>query len=234
MQQFQVGLRESGLGTDLPDDPDAIECREGFWGINGAAKRAADILISLCALVFLAPLMLVTFTAIKLDGGGAFFTQSRVGRGGRLFRMYKFRTMHTDAEAMLQRLLDADPQARAEWNRFQKLRNDPRITHIGQFLRLSSIDELPQLLNVLKGDMSIVGQRPILAHQREAYGVHITGYEQARPGITGLWQVKGRNRLSFDQRAALGTDYVRRWSFSRDLWILILTVPALLFSAGAY
>ncbi len=234
MHQLEVGLDESSLGIDLSEDTDAIDCRDGFWGINGGAKRAADIVISLCALFFLAPLMLATFAAIKLDGGGAFFVQSRVGRGGKLFRMYKFRTMHTDAEAVLQRLLDADPQARAEWNCFQKLRKDPRITRVGHFLRSSSIDELPQLLNVLKGDMSIVGQRPILAHQREAYGVHITGYEKARPGITGLWQVKGRNRLSFDQRAALGTDYVRRWSFSRDLWILILTVPALLFSRGAY
>lgn len=234
MYQHKVGLDEPSLEEELSDIPDGIAIEDGFWGINGGAKRTVDVLISLLALVFLAPLMLFVVLAIKSDGGGAFYVQSRVGRAGKLFRMYKFRTMHTNADATLQRLLESDQEARAEWSRFQKLRNDPRVTRIGRFLRASSIDELPQLFNVLKGEMSIVGQRPILAHQRAAYGRHIDGYEMARPGITGLWQVKGRNRLSFEQRAALGTDYVRRWTLGRDLWILLLTVPALLSSTGAY
>lgn len=234
MYHHKVGLDEPSLEHDMSEIPDGIAIEDGFWGINGGAKRTVDVLISLLALVFLAPLMLLVFVAIKCDGGGAFYVQSRVGRGGKLFRMYKFRTMHTNAGDVLKQLLETDEGARAEWGRFQKLRNDPRVTRTGRVLRASSIDELPQLFNVLKGDMSIVGQRPILAHQRAAYGPHIAGYEKARPGITGLWQVKGRNRLSFEQRAALGTDYVRRWTLGRDLWILLLTVPALLSSTGAY
>jgi lipopolysaccharide/colanic/teichoic acid biosynthesis glycosyltransferase len=234
MYQHKVGLDEPSLEIDLSEIPDEVAIEAGFWGINGGAKRAVDVMVSLLALLFLAPLMVLVFLAIRSDGGGAFYVQSRVGRGGKLFRMYKFRTMHTNAAAVLQRLLESDEVARAEWNRFQKLRNDPRVSGIGRFLRLSSIDELPQLFNVLKGDMSIVGQRPILANQRAAYGRHIEGYEKARPGITGLWQVMGRNRFSFEQRAALGTDYVRHWTLGRDLWILLLTVPALLSSTGAY
>jgi lipopolysaccharide/colanic/teichoic acid biosynthesis glycosyltransferase len=117
---------------------------------------------------------------------------------------------------------------------FQKLRRDPRITAVGRFIRATSIDELPQLFNVLKGDMSIVGQRPIMLHQREHYGAHIEGYEAARPGITGLWQVRGRNQLNFQQRAELGTEYVREWSLGLDVRIIVMTIPALIFSTGAY
>lgn len=205
-----------------------------FMGMNGPAKRALDIAISTTALVFLAPLLLVVALLVRLDGGPALFVQQRVGRGGLSFPMYKFRTMHINADDVLNRVLASCEMSRAEWNRFQKLRNDPRITPLGRFLRKTSIDELPQLFNVLVGHMSIVGQRPILPSQREAFGTHIAGYERARPGITGLWQVQGRNRLTFQQRAELGTEYVNRWSLWFDIKIILMTLPAILLGSNAY
>ncbi len=234
MSQMPLGLKVPGLEEGVPGVPDAIHCAGGVWGINGFAKRALDVVIAIAALILLSPLMLLTALAIKLDGGSACFVQARLGRGGRAFDMYKFRSMHADADRMLQELIDRCPASRAEWSMFQKLRRDPRITPVGRFIRATSIDELPQLFNVLKGDMSIVGQRPIMLHQREHYGVHIEGYEAARPGITGLWQVRGRNQLSFQQRAELGTEYVRDWSLGLDLRIIVMTIPALIFSTGAY
>ncbi len=205
-----------------------------FFGMNGLAKRFLDIAIAASALVFLAPLLLLVAIAVRMGGGPVFYTQKRIGRGGRAFSMIKFRTMRTDADAVLQSVLDSDPAARAEWAAFQKLKNDPRITRIGRYLRISSIDELPQLVNVLIGDMSIVGQRPILLNQRDAFGVHIAGYERARPGITGLWQVRGRNSLSFEQRAIMGSEYVSRWSLLLDIKLILLTIPAILFSKHAF
>lgn len=223
------GLDQNALGVSVTD---TLVCR--FWGINGSAKRALDITLAVLALVSLLPLLIIVFAIARLDGGSGLFVQDRIGRAGRTFRMYKFRTMHPDAAALLANLLETNAASREEWNQFQKLRRDPRITPFGQFLRASSIDELPQLFNVLKGDMSIVGQRPILPEQREAYGIHISGYELARPGLTGLWQVRGRNHLDFEQRARIGTEYVQNWKFSGDLWIIVRTVPALMVSSGAY
>ena len=234
MSQMPLGLQAPSLDEDVPDGLDAIDCSDGIWSINGPAKRALDLAIAITALILLSPLMLLTALAIKLDGGNACFVQPRLGRGGRAFDMYKFRSMHADADRMLQELLDRCPASRAEWSMFQKLRRDPRITAVGRFIRATSIDELPQLFNVLKGDMSIVGQRPIMLHQREHYGAHIEGYEAAWPGITGLWQVRGRNQLNFQQRAELGTEYVREWSLGLDVRIIVMTIPALIFSTGAY
>jgi exopolysaccharide production protein ExoY len=236
MSQMPLGLKTPDFEDEFDsiEAGEAIDCSTGFWGINGGAKRALDIVISVSALIFLSPLMLLASLLVKLDGGSVFYVQDRIGRGGNHFRMFKFRTMRVDGDAVLKRHLDTCAASRLEWVQFQKLRNDPRVTSFGRYLRASSIDELPQLLNVLFGDMSIVGQRPILPHQREAYGQHIAGYELARPGITGLWQVMGRNRLSFDRRAELGSEYVDRWSLRFDLWILVITIPALLSSSGAY
>lgn len=205
-----------------------------FWqrrilGINGPVKRAFDMIASACALLFLAPLLLTIALVIRLEGGGpVLFRQMRVGRDGKLFGMLKFRTMHTDAEARLNAILAADPAAAREWAQFQKLSRDPRITRAGRFLRISSLDELPQLINVLFGDMSVVGQRPILPGQADAYGVHLSAYKAARPGLTGLWQVSGRNATTFQRRAELGTQYLTRWTLVFDIWIVLRTFPALL------
>lgn len=232
-----MGLITFGLGlttrTAAPA-PGRSPSDRAILGMNGPVKRALDLAIVVPAILFLAPFFLVIALAIKLEGGTVFYTQRRLGRGGESFSMIKFRSMKPDSDGLIEELLARCPIAAAEWSEFQKLRNDPRITRLGRFLRRSSIDELPQLFNVLFGTMSIVGQRPILASQRDAFGLHIAGYERARPGITGLWQVRGRNKLSFAQRAQMGSEYVNRWSIWFDIKIIAMTIPAVLFSKDAF
>jgi exopolysaccharide production protein ExoY len=199
------------------------------------AGRAMDILIALAALIFTAPLLIGLALAIRLqDGGPAIFGHTRIGRGGRTFRCYKFRSMVTDADARLQALLSLDPEARREWELDRKLRNDPRITAIGAVLRKSSLDELPQVFNVLKGEMSIVGPRPIVAAEIRKYGSSFNQYCTVRPGITGLWQVSGRNDVPYRRRVALDRLYARSKCVSVDLRIMLLTVPAVLSRSGSY
>ncbi|MEO9970538.1 MAG: sugar transferase [Hyphomonadaceae bacterium] len=208
----------------------------GFWQRNGQFKRTADIFLSLSACIAFAPLMLMIAVCVKLTSAGPLiYKQSRVGRDGLNFTMYKFRTMYVDGDAVLQALLRDCPRSAEEWRIYQKLRFDPRITRVGHFLRKTSLDELPQLFNVLFGHMSMVGQRPILPSQIADYGVeHFEHYTRSRPGITGLWQVSGRNGLSFEQRASLGTEYSRAWSNRYDFMLLLKTVPALLKSDDAF
>jgi lipopolysaccharide/colanic/teichoic acid biosynthesis glycosyltransferase len=205
------------------------------FGMNGAAKRMLDLLIAVPAGLILLPVFIFTALAIKLeDGGPILYKQKRIGRGGKLFPMLKFRSMRPDADAVLEELLARCANSRNEWGEFQKLRKDPRITRIGRFLRSSSIDELPQLMNVILGHMSIIGQRPILPSQRDAYGIHMPGYERTRPGITGLWQIRGRSKLNFEARVLYGSEYINTWSLWNDMKIVVLTVPAVLFSKDAF
>lgn len=199
------------------------------------AKRAGDVVLSLGVLVFCAPLMLTIALVIKLqDGGPVLFRHRRCGSGGEAFGLWKFRTMQVDAAERLEALLQDDPEAEAEWHRTRKLRRDPRVTRLGRFLRRSSLDELPQLLNILRGEMSVVGPRPVMTDELAAYGVARTAYEAVRPGVTGLWQVSGRNDLSFEARVALDAAYVRTWSLRGDVAILLRTVPVVMTARGAY
>lgn len=198
-------------------------------------KRAFDTVISLIAFIFLIP----AFATISLliwaqDGGSPFFVQERIGLNGRKFRCFKFRTMVANAAERLEQILASDPAARREWELDHKLRDDPRITWIGKFLRKTSLDELPQLINIIAGDMSIVGPRPIVAAEVERYGTFFRYYAEVRPGLTGLWQVSGRNDTTYSERVALDVRYVRNWSVLEDLRIIIVTVPSILFSRGAY
>jgi Undecaprenyl-phosphate galactose phosphotransferase WbaP len=187
-------------------------------------KRIIDVVLSILALAVLLPFFILIAILIKIDSPGpAFFRQIRVGIGGVNFGMWKFRTMHRDAESMLEALLEADPAARAEWDEYQKLKDDPRITRVGKFLRRLSLDETPQFWNVLIGEMSIVGPRPYFPEQREAYGAGHASYIQVRPGITGLWQVSGRSQATFADRALIDEEYVRNWSIWFDLYILAKT-----------
>jgi len=198
------------------------------------ASRLLDTLLAACAILFLAPLLvLVAAMVYILDPGPIFFGHRRLGRDGRTFRCWKFRTMVVDSDARLAQLLAASPQARAEWARDHKLRNDPRITPIGNFLRKSSIDELPQLFNVLVGDMSLVGPRPIVRDEMDRYGRYFRDYCRVRPGITGLWQVSGRSDLSYRRRVALDVTYVRSKSLGLDLKIMFMTVPCVLGARGS-
>src|SRR5882762_10357964 len=197
-------------------------------------KRLFDMAGSLTLLVLLAPLLVYLSWQIRQTGGAAIFSHMRVGRYGRMFGCLKFRTMVPDADGVLRRLLEVDPRARAEWERDFKLKDDPRITPIGDFLRRTSLDELPQLWNVLKGEMSLVGPRPIIEEEVERYGDQVGYYLETRPGITGLWQISGRNNIGYDDRVALDSWYVRNWSIWYDLVILVKTIAAVLRGKGAY
>jgi lipopolysaccharide/colanic/teichoic acid biosynthesis glycosyltransferase len=203
--------------------------------IHDAFCRLFDIVIAFTAILFTAPLLLVVYLAVKFyDGGPSLFGHLRIGRNGRYFKCLKFRSMVVDADERLARLLASDPAARAEWDRDHKLRSDPRITPLGDFLRRSSLDELPQLFNVLRGDMSIVGPRPIVAAEASRYGRRFSSYCTVRPGITGLWQVSGRSDVTYRRRVAMDSLYARRKSLGWDVWILFMTVPAVLLARGSY
>ena len=195
-----------------------------------------DFVLGFLVLVFLTPLMGALALAVHLsDGGPTLFAHERLGRGGRTFRCLKFRSMAVDADERLRRLLAADPRARAEWAATHKLRNDPRVTPLGRFLRKSSLDELPQLINVLRGEMSLVGPRPIVGAEISRYGHRFSDYCAVRPGITGLWQISGRSDVDYRRRVAMDVVYARRRPRTGlYLYILVMTAPAVLLRRGAY
>jgi exopolysaccharide production protein ExoY len=193
-------------------------------------KRLADIVIASSAIFLLAPLLAICAIVNYATTGSVLFRHSRVGFGGRRFNCLKFQTMVPDAAERLRHLLESDPAAAAEWELNRKLRNDPRVTTIGAILRKSSLDELPQLFNVLKGDMSIVGPRPVTEEEMKRYANAVTAYYSCRPGITGLWQVSGRSSTTFSKRVACDSFYARNWSVGLDAWIIVATIPAVCFS----
>lgn len=203
--------------------------------LEEAGVRLLDIGVSLAAIIALAPLLLLVAMMIKLrNPGPVFFAHRRLGRDGRSFGCLKFRTMVVDAEQRLAALIANDPVARAEWERDHKLRNDPRIIPGGNFLRKASLDELPQLFNVLRGAMSIVGPRPIVESEVARYGRYYASYCAVRPGITGLWQVSGRNDVSYRRRVACDVSYARNKSMVGDVRLIALTLPAVLKAKGSY
>ncbi|WP_310541735.1 sugar transferase [Phenylobacterium sp.] len=203
--------------------------------MDDVASEAMHFIIALVALVFVAPLMLFVALAIfSHDGGPIVFAHRRIGRGGASFPCLKFRSMAVDAEARLAEVLACDPDARAEWEKDHKLRNDPRVTKLGAFLRRTSLDELPQLFNVLAGDMSLVGPRPIVDAEIQKYGRRFQQYCAVKPGITGLWQVSGRNDTTYRARVALDCIYAKRRTAALDLAIMFNTVPAVLLRRGSY
>lgn len=203
-------------------------------GRHAAMIRLFDIVVAGTALTLLVPVLLAVTLAIKLlDPGPLLFAHKRLGQGGRPFRCLKFRSMTVDADVRLARLLESDAEARAEWAETQKLRCDPRITPVGRFLRRSCLDELPQLVNVLRGEMSLVGPRPIVAAEAARYGRHFPVYCSLKPGITGLWQVKRRDQTSYRRRVAFDLAYARSRSLVLNLAILLLTVPSVLRGQGA-
>lgn len=195
-------------------------------------KRVVDIVLAVLMLPILVPVIALLWLIVRRDGGAGFFGHNRVGRDGRIFKCWKMRSMQVDAEAKLISHLQANPAAAAEWARDHKLVNDPRITRIGSFLRKSSLDELPQIWNVLKGEMSFVGPRPVVAVELNRYGASKWAYLQTRPGITGLWQVSGRNNVSYDDRVAMDVSYSSDIRFGRDMWIMIKTAGAVVHGTG--
>jgi Undecaprenyl-phosphate galactose phosphotransferase WbaP len=203
--------------------------------LDQALTEAMNFVVALLALIFLAPLMVAVAIAVFVqDGGPVLFAHRRVGRNGRYFHCLKFRSMAIDAEARLAALLASDPEARAEWEKDHKLRNDPRVTKLGAFLRKSSLDELPQLFNVLRGEMSLVGPRPIVEAEIPKYGRRFRHYCAVKPGITGLWQVSGRNDTSYRTRVAMDCTYARARNVWLDAYVIAATVPAVLSRRGSY
>jgi exopolysaccharide production protein ExoY len=197
--------------------------------VGGVLKRMMDIVLSLLALVLISPLMLVIAALIRVVmGGPIIFRHDRIGFNGQMFRCYKFRSMVVDADEVLSRYLASNPAAAAEWRQKQKLRDDPRVGCLGKVLRKSSLDELPQLYNVLRGDMSLIGPRPVVPDELDRYGDYAAECLAARPGVTGMWQVSGRSSVDYSTRVALDRYYVRRWSLWLDLVLLIKTIPAVL------
>ena len=211
----------------LADDAVRVRLNEPYRTVF---KRALDIALVLVTLPIWLPLVLGMMAIVSLKGGRPIYRQTRLGRDGRPFTMIKIRTMVPDADALLGPHLAADPDAHAEWSTAQKLKRDPRITRIGQFLRKNSMDELPQLWNVLKGDMSLIGPRPMMTEQRPLYPG--TSYFDLRPGITGLWQISDRNETSFAERAEFDNAYHQSLSFKQDVVILLKTIGVVLRGTG--
>jgi Undecaprenyl-phosphate galactose phosphotransferase WbaP len=199
-------------------------------------KRSIDILASAFGIVLLAPLLGLIALCIKLDTGDrVFYRQSRLGKGGQQFTLVKFRTMFQDrADKILREALKQNPELKKEWDAFQKLKDDPRVTRVGKVLRRFSLDELPQLWNILRGEMSLVGPRPMMTDQRGLYGVAFGNYVQVTPGLTGLWQVSGRNENTFARRAELDNEYIQCWSMWLDIYILFKTIKVVFWNKGAY
>ncbi|WP_431283249.1 sugar transferase [Humitalea sp. 24SJ18S-53] len=203
--------------------------------LRPAAKRAMDIMGAAAMLAVLAIPFAILALLVRADGGPALFAHRRIGRGGWSFGCLKFRSMVPDAEARLAALLASDPEARAEWDATRKLKRDPRVTRIGAFLRKTSLDELPQLINVLRGEMSLVGPRPVTATELDTYyGAAAGHYQTVRPGITGLWQVSGRNDVSYARRVAMDVAYVTQPSLVQDIRLLLMTPAVIIFRRGAY
>lgn len=214
----------AGLDNELE-----IARRDLSAPIGVLPKRIIDIALALSGIILLAPLLVICYLlTIATSSGPVLFRHRRVGFNGKHFDCLKFRTMLVDAPERLHHLLESDPMAAREWAETRKLRRDPRITAIGAILRKSSLDELPQLFNVLKGDMSIVGPRPITDEELERYAASVSAYLACRPGITGLWQVSGRSTTTYDKRVACDAFYAQNWSIALDVKILIVTVPSLL------
>jgi undecaprenyl-phosphate galactose phosphotransferase len=197
-------------------------------------KRLLDLIgASIALLIALIPMLIIACT-LRVKRVPVLFVHERVGHNGKRFPCYKFSTMYPDATLRLAELLDRDPMARAEWERDFKLKCDPRVTPIGDFLRKTSLDELPQLWNVLVGHMSLVGPRPVIEAELSRYGDYLRDYLSVRPGITGLWQVSGRNQTTYDERVALDAHYVRNWSLWLDGVILVRTIQVVVARKGAY
>lgn len=197
-------------------------------------KRTMDIVGSLAIITLLSPVLLVLYFLIKKDGGNAIYGHKRIGRNGKEFDCLKFRSMVVNSKEVLEHLLATDLEAKAEWDKDFKLRNDPRITKVGAFIRKTSLDELPQLFNVLKGEMSLVGPRPIIQEELERYEEDVDYYLMAKPGMTGLWQVSGRNDVDYETRVYFDSWYVKNWSLWNDIAILFKTINVVLKRDGAY
>ncbi len=232
MRDVNASANESGVQRLFVSDKTKLRLSPR---LSLFVKRTLDFLISLAALLVLAPLILMTsLILLLLQGRPIFIAHRRIGRGGGMFPCLKFRTMVNNNEELLEKYLAANPAERAEWAATRKLKNDPRITPFGAFLRKSSIDEIPQLINIVIGHMSIVGPRPIVPSETVYYGQNYADYIRVRPGLTGLWQVSGRSDADYVKRVQLDSLYVANRSLVGDIVIMAKTIPAVLNARGSY
>ena len=202
---------------------------------GGTIKRIFDFLLALSAIIILSPLLICVAIAVRLsDGGSAFFGHTRIGFSGKTFKCWKFRSMIPNSDAVFKEYLVQNPDAAEEWRQNQKIQNDPRVTRLGYFLRKYSIDELPQLFNILVGDMSFVGPRPIQRSEYEKYGFSLRHYLSTRPGLTGLWQISGRSNSTYQKRVVFDRYYVTHWGMLTDIALIIKTVPVAVTGSGSY
>ena len=236
-----TGTRQAGtrlFRTAAFDAPSETTSAKTGLDCAGAArqviKRGFDIVFGTLLIVSLLPVFALLAVVVMSDGGPATFGHVRVGRNGKNFRCLKFRSMVVNADQVLKALIESDPQVRAEWECDFKLKNDVRVTRIGRFLRRTSLDELPQLWNVVRGDMSLVGPRPVIDQELERYGANVMYYLMAKPGMTGLWQVSGRSTTDYATRVSLDVAYVQNWSLLRDVSILFRTFKVVFKGSGAY
>lgn len=218
------------VASGMPEAAPSVDSSPSFGLYSRLLKRPLDIALVLLALPIILPVAIFVLIAVAIDGGSPFYTQTRLGKSGRHFRMWKFRSMVRNADQQLETYLASNPAAREEWNSTQKLKRDPRITSIGRFIRKSSLDELPQLWNVLRGDMSIVGPRPMMVDQAVQYPG--ADYYHMRPGVTGLWQITDRNDSTFAERATFDAQYARSLSLRNDVMILRKTFGVVLRCTG--
>lgn len=226
LHSFEPGWEE------VPAQPESPAAAPA--SIYAPVKRVLDVLGAIVLAIVFAPLILAIAVLMHREGGSIIYKHRRIGRDGRAFECLKFRTMVANAEQVLREVLERDPAMKAEWVRDHKLRCDPRVTRLGRFLRRTSLDELPQLWNVMRGEMSLVGPRPVVREELLRYGRNVRTYLSAKPGITGLWQVKGRNDTDYRRRVVLDTYYVRNQNLLLDLYILFKTTRVVLGGSGAY
>lgn len=231
-----INLSNYPMEIEVIDDMPILKLKDVFiGGFEGHVKRLLDFTLSFIALIILSPLLIIIALLIKIDSPGpVFFVQNRIGLNGKLFKAYKFRTMVINAEKILLKWLEENPQIRDEYLINHKLKDDPRITRVGKFLRKTSLDELPQLFNVLKGDMSLVGPRPYLVRELDEIRHYAKFLWRVPPGITGLWQISGRSEVDFEGRLKMDMQYISNWNIWLDLNILFKTIPAVLKKDGAY
>jgi exopolysaccharide production protein ExoY len=235
VEQIQMKYAAIQTSPSARPRPDALTVTGAEPPTGGILKRGFDVLGACVGLILLSPLFVMLALLVKLSSpGSVFYEHPRIGRNGREFRCLKFRTMVENGEEVLNRHFVENPQSHMEWLATRKLQNDPRVTPAGAILRKLSLDELPQLVNILRGDMSIVGPRPVVKDELEMYGGAADYYLRSRPGLTGLWQVSGRNDVSYGTRVAFDRQYVEQWSLLTDLKIILKTVPAVISSRGSY
>lgn len=234
LPQGNSAMPTNGSLNSSGTDEDGLDMKTKPRSFLQASKRLVDVGVSLLFFAAFGWLLLLVALIVYITSGGpVIYSQPRVGKSGRVFKFYKFRSMVADAASVLEHHLNEDPAARKQWTDFQKLENDPRVTKFGAIIRRTSLDELPQFWNVLNGDMSLIGPRPCMPSQKELYGGYWKHYCSVRPGLTGLWQVSGRNKLSYKKRVALDVRYVETLSIFNDIQIFFRTVWVVLIGHGS-